>query len=183
MGAGTGVLGRARNDAPPCDPGHRRLDDRAAGRRRRGRRARASDRLRHARGDRRRARPADAGRLSGSGARGGGQPRGRGGACVLRGVPLLGGRHRHAGDVAGRDAPRSRQPPGSRPRRSDSRARRSTLAAPTDFLDLQATALLALARVLRRPDSPEAASVAPRHRRSTSARGTSSAQERAALLA
>ncbi len=31
------------------------------------------------------------------------------------------------------------------------------LAAPTDFLDLQATALLALARVLRKAASPEAA--------------------------
>ena len=126
MGAGTGVLGRAWNGAPPCDPGHRRLGDRAVGRRRRGCRARAPDRLRHARGDRRRARPADPGRLSGSGARGGGQPRGRGGACVLRGVPLLGGRHRHAGDVAGR----ARADPGthgrSRPRPSDSRARQSS---------------------------------------------------------
>ena len=34
------------------------------------------------------------------------------------------------------------------------------LAAPTDFLDLQATALLALARVLREAGSPEAASAA-----------------------
>ena len=34
------------------------------------------------------------------------------------------------------------------------------LAAPTDFLDLQATALLALARVLREAGSPEAANVA-----------------------
>jgi hypothetical protein len=34
------------------------------------------------------------------------------------------------------------------------------LAAPTDFLDLQATALLALARVLRESRSPEVASVA-----------------------
>ena len=34
------------------------------------------------------------------------------------------------------------------------------LAAPTDFLDLQATALLALARVLRAAGSPEAASAA-----------------------
>lgn len=34
------------------------------------------------------------------------------------------------------------------------------LAAPTDFLDLQATALLALARVLREKGSPEAAIVA-----------------------
>ncbi len=34
------------------------------------------------------------------------------------------------------------------------------LAAPTDFLELQATALLALARVLRESGSPEAASVA-----------------------
>ncbi len=34
------------------------------------------------------------------------------------------------------------------------------LATPTDFLDLQATALLALARVLRDAESPEAASVA-----------------------
>jgi hypothetical protein len=34
------------------------------------------------------------------------------------------------------------------------------LAAPTDFLDLQATALLALARVLRAAGSPEATSVA-----------------------
>ncbi|HEX4324279.1 MAG TPA: adenylate/guanylate cyclase domain-containing protein [Gaiellaceae bacterium] len=36
------------------------------------------------------------------------------------------------------------------------------LAAPTDFLDLQATALLAFARVLREAGSPEAASVAGR---------------------
>jgi class 3 adenylate cyclase/tetratricopeptide (TPR) repeat protein len=36
------------------------------------------------------------------------------------------------------------------------------LAAPTDFLDLQATALLALARVLREARSPEAAGVAAR---------------------
>jgi tetratricopeptide (TPR) repeat protein len=34
------------------------------------------------------------------------------------------------------------------------------LAAPTDFLDLQATALLAIARVLRAAGSPEAASAA-----------------------
>jgi ATP/maltotriose-dependent transcriptional regulator MalT len=34
------------------------------------------------------------------------------------------------------------------------------LAAPTDFLDLQATALLALARVLRQAGAPEAADVA-----------------------
>ena len=59
MGTGTGVLGGPWNGAPPGNPGHRRLDDRAAGRRRRGRRARASDRLRHARGNRRRAPPAD----------------------------------------------------------------------------------------------------------------------------
>ena len=52
------------------------------------------------------------------------------------------------------------------------------LAAPTDFLDLQATALLALGRVLR------AGRLAggrerrqPRHRPSTSARGTSSAPD------
>jgi class 3 adenylate cyclase/tetratricopeptide (TPR) repeat protein len=38
------------------------------------------------------------------------------------------------------------------------------LAAPTDFLDLQATALLALARVLRAAGSPEAAGVAARAR-------------------
>jgi hypothetical protein len=36
------------------------------------------------------------------------------------------------------------------------------LAAPTDFLDLQATALLALARVLREAGTPEAADVAAR---------------------
>jgi class 3 adenylate cyclase/tetratricopeptide (TPR) repeat protein len=36
------------------------------------------------------------------------------------------------------------------------------LAAPTDFLDLQATALLALARVLREASTPEAADVAAR---------------------
>ena len=183
MGAGTGVLGRARNAAPTGDPGHRRLDDRAAGRRRRGRRARAPDRIRHARGDRRRALPADAGRLSGSSARRGGQPRGRGGACVLRGVPLLGGRHRHAGDVAGRE----RADPGARgrrrPRPSDSRARRSTLAAPTDFLDLQATALLALARVLREAGSPEAASVAAEAQAVYERKGNIVGAGRAALLA
>ena len=52
------------------------------------------------------------------------------------------------------------------------------LAAPTDFLDLQATALLALARVLREAGSPEAAKRRRRlPRRSTSGRGTSSAQD------
>ena len=44
---------------------------------------------------------------------------------------------------------------------SDRLAREAVeLAAPTDFLDLQATALLALARILRATGSPEAASVA-----------------------
>jgi len=38
------------------------------------------------------------------------------------------------------------------------------LAAPTDFLDLQATALLALARVLRAAESPEAGTVAAQAR-------------------
>jgi tetratricopeptide (TPR) repeat protein len=48
-------------------------------------------------------------------------------------------------------------------RASEQRAREAVeLAAPTDFLDLQATALLALARVLGRAGSPDAGHVAAR---------------------
>ena len=52
VGAGADALGGLWHDAPPRDPGHRRLDDRAPGRRRRGRRARAPRRVPDARGDR-----------------------------------------------------------------------------------------------------------------------------------
>jgi hypothetical protein len=45
------------------------------------------------------------------------------------------------------------------------------LAAPTDFPDLKATALLALARVLREAGSPDAADVAARARASYEAKG------------
>ena len=103
-------------------------------------------------------------------------------ACVLRGVPLLGRRHRHGSDVARRTrADRGTQGEAAEAERL---AREAVgLAAPTDFLDLQATALLALARVLRRGEvrrRPRASP--PRRRRSTSARGTSSARSWAALL-
>ena len=57
------------------------------------------------------------------------------------------------------------------------------LAAPTDFLDLQATALLALARVLRQGGSPEAATVAAEAQAVYERKGNSVGAERAALLA
>jgi ATP/maltotriose-dependent transcriptional regulator MalT len=58
------------------------------------------------------------------------------------------------------------------------------LAAPTDFLELQATALLALARVLRETGSPEAASVADRAKAVYDRKGnTVGAKWAAALLA
>jgi ATP/maltotriose-dependent transcriptional regulator MalT len=58
-----------------------------------------------------------------------------------------------------------------------------TLAAPTDFLDLQATALLALARVLRAAGSPEAASVAGEAQAVYERKGNIVGARRAALLA
>jgi hypothetical protein len=57
------------------------------------------------------------------------------------------------------------------------------LAAPTDFLDLQATALLALARVLREAGSPEAASVAGRAQAVYERKGNIVGARQAALLA
>jgi ATP/maltotriose-dependent transcriptional regulator MalT len=56
------------------------------------------------------------------------------------------------------------------------------LAAPTDFLDLQATALLALARVLREAGSPEAASVAGQAKAVYKRKGNIVGARRAALL-
>ena len=56
------------------------------------------------------------------------------------------------------------------------------LAAPTDFLDLQATALLALARVLREAGSPEAASVAGQAKAVYERKGNIVGARRAALL-
>ena len=58
--------------------------------------------------------------------------------------------------------PRSRHTCGEAAEAERLGARGGRLAAPTDFLELQATALLALARVLREAGSPEAASVAGR---------------------
>jgi tetratricopeptide (TPR) repeat protein len=56
---------------------------------------------------------------------------------------------------------RARSWAAAEPAEAERLARRAVeLAAPTDFLELQATALLALARVLREAGSPEAASVA-----------------------
>jgi ATP/maltotriose-dependent transcriptional regulator MalT len=57
------------------------------------------------------------------------------------------------------------------------------LAAPTDFLDLQATALLALARVLREAGSFEAASVAGRAQAVYERKGNIVGARQAALLA
>jgi class 3 adenylate cyclase/tetratricopeptide (TPR) repeat protein len=57
------------------------------------------------------------------------------------------------------------------------------LAAPTDFLDLQATALLALARVLREAGSPEATSVAGDAQAVYERKGNLVGARRAALLA
>jgi tetratricopeptide (TPR) repeat protein len=56
------------------------------------------------------------------------------------------------------------------------------LAAPTDFLDLQATALLALARVLRAAGSPEAESVAGQARAVYERKGNVAGAGRAAML-
>src|SRR3954452_7402226 len=56
------------------------------------------------------------------------------------------------------------------------------LAAPTDFLDLQATALLALARVLRQGGSPEAATVAAEAKAVYERKGNIVGAGRAALL-
>ncbi len=57
------------------------------------------------------------------------------------------------------------------------------LAAPTDFLDLQATALVALARVLRQAGSPETASVAADAQAVYERKGNSAGARQAALLA
>ena len=56
------------------------------------------------------------------------------------------------------------------------------LAAPTDFLDLQATALLALARVLQQGGSPEAATVAAEAQAVYERKGNIVGAGRAALL-
>jgi ATP/maltotriose-dependent transcriptional regulator MalT len=56
------------------------------------------------------------------------------------------------------------------------------LAAPTDFLELQATALLALARVLRQRGSPEAATVAAEAQAVYERKGNIVGAGRAALL-
>jgi hypothetical protein len=56
------------------------------------------------------------------------------------------------------------------------------LAAPTDFLDLQAAALLALARVLREAESPEAARVAAHAQAVYERKGNVVGAGRAALL-
>jgi len=56
------------------------------------------------------------------------------------------------------------------------------LAAPTDFLDLQATALLALARVLRGAGSPEAAKFADEAQAVYGRKGNVAGAKRAALL-
>src|SRR3954465_15058044 len=57
------------------------------------------------------------------------------------------------------------------------------LAAPTDFVDLQATALLALARVLREAGSPQAASVAAQAQAVYERKGNIVGAGQAALLA
>jgi hypothetical protein len=57
------------------------------------------------------------------------------------------------------------------------------LAAPTDFLDLQATTLVALARVLREAGSPEAANVAARAQAVYERKGNIVGAGQAALLA
>ena len=56
------------------------------------------------------------------------------------------------------------------------------LAAPTDFLDLQATALLALARVLLQAGSPEAASIASQAKAAYERKGNVVGAKRAASL-
>ena len=56
------------------------------------------------------------------------------------------------------------------------------LAAPTDFLDLQATALLALARVLREARSPEASKVGAQAQAVYERKGNSVGAQWAALL-
>jgi ATP/maltotriose-dependent transcriptional regulator MalT len=56
------------------------------------------------------------------------------------------------------------------------------LAAPTDFLDLQATALMALARVLRSAGSPEAANVAADAQAVYERKGNTVGARQAALL-
>jgi ATP/maltotriose-dependent transcriptional regulator MalT len=56
------------------------------------------------------------------------------------------------------------------------------LAAPTDFLDLQGTALLALARVLQQGGSPEAATVAAEAQAVYERKGNIVGAARAALL-
>jgi tetratricopeptide (TPR) repeat protein len=67
---------------------------------------------------------------------------------------------------------------------AERRAREAVdLAAPTDFLELQATALLALARVLREAGSPEAASVAGQAQAVYERKGNILGAERAAALA
>jgi hypothetical protein len=57
------------------------------------------------------------------------------------------------------------------------------LTAPTDFLDLQAATLLALARVLREAGSPEAPDAAARARAVYERKGNVVGAERAATLA
>jgi hypothetical protein len=57
------------------------------------------------------------------------------------------------------------------------------LAAPTDFLELQATALLALARVLRECGSPEAPNAAAEARAVYERKGNVVGAQRGALLA
>jgi len=57
------------------------------------------------------------------------------------------------------------------------------LAAPTDFPELQATTLLALARVLRQAGSPEAPYVAGQAQTVYERKGNVVAAERAAMLA
>jgi ATP/maltotriose-dependent transcriptional regulator MalT len=57
------------------------------------------------------------------------------------------------------------------------------LAAPTDFLDLQATALLALARVLREAGLPDAADIAGEAQAVYNRKGNIAGAKRAALLA
>jgi tetratricopeptide (TPR) repeat protein len=68
--------------------------------------------------------------------------------------------------------------------RAESLAREAVeLAAPTDFLDLQATALLALARVLREGGSPKAASIADQARAVYERKGNIVGAKQAASLA
>ncbi len=137
----------------PRSPGHRRLDDRAAGRERRSRRATSF------------VAPARCSKRSET--------------CISqRRSPPTSRQLSHRGTASKRPrrpcssrsrAPRrttsSRRSCGAlqarRFRRSEQLAREAVeLAAPTDFLDLQATAQLALARVLHAAGSAEAAGVA-----------------------